>query len=147
VSLRQRIEQDIKAAMLARNEVARDTLRMVLAGMKNREIESGRDTTDEDALAVLSTAAKTRADSIAQFEQAGRTDLVAKEKAELEVVRAYLPTQMDEVEARKVVAALVAELGLSSKKDIGALMKALMARHKGSIDGKLAQRLAGEMLP
>ena len=147
MSLRQKIEQDIKTAMLARNEVARDTLRMVLNGIKNREMETGRDSTDEDALAVLATAAKTRQESIEQFDQAGRVDLATKERAELEVVRAYLPKQMGEAEVRKLVADLIAELGLTSKKDIGALMKAVMARHKGAVDGKLVQRIAGELLP
>src|SRR5688572_28258826 len=104
MSLRQKIEQDIKTAMLARNEVARDT-------------------TDEDALAVLAAAAKTRQESIEQFDKAGRVDLATKERAELEVVRAYLPQQMGEPEVRKLVADLIAELGLASKKDIGALMK------------------------
>jgi uncharacterized protein YqeY len=120
---------------------------MELNGIKNREMESGLDSTDEDALAVLATAAKTRQESIEQFDQAGRVDLATKERAELEVVRSYLPKQRGEPETRKLVADLIAELGVASKKDIGVLMKAVMARHKGEVDGKLVQRIAGELLP
>jgi uncharacterized protein YqeY len=144
---RTRIEADLKAAMLARNELARDTLRLVLSDVKKLEVDKLRDATEEDVIAALSGGAKRRQESIAQFDAAGRKDLADKERAELAVISAYLPKLMDEAEARKLVAALIAELKLTSKKDVGALMKALMAKHKGAVDGKLAQRLANELLP
>jgi uncharacterized protein len=147
MSLKQKIEQDLKAAMLARNEVGRDTLRMVLASVRKLELEAGRDATEDEVLGVLKHAAKTRQDSVEQFEKAGRLDLSQRESAQIAVIRGYLPQQMAEPELREAVRALVAELGLSSKKDLGTLMKALMARYKGAVDGKLAQKLAGEFLP
>ena len=144
---RTKIEADIKAAMLARNEGARDTLRLVVNDVKKGEEDKGRAATEEDVLAALSSGAKRRQESIDQFDRAGRKDLADKERAELAVIIAYLPKQMDEVQARKLVAELIAELKLASKKDVGVLMKALMAKHKGAIDGKLAQRLGLELLP
>ena len=144
---RKRIEADIKTAMLARNEVARDTLRLVIADVKKIELDKSRDATEEDVLAALSGGAKRRQESIDQFDRAGRKDLADKERAELAVISAYLPKQMDEALARPLINDLITELKLTSKKDVGALMKAVMARHRGLIDGKLAQRLAMELLP
>ena len=144
---RTKIEADIKAAMLARNEVTRDTLRLVINDVKKSEETNGRAATEEDVLAALSGGAKRRHESIEQFDKAARKDLADKERAELAVITAYLPKQMDEAQARKLVADLIAELKLTSKKDVGLLMKGLMAKHKGAVDGKLAQRLAMELLP
>lgn len=142
----EKLQADVKQAMLARDEVTRDTLRMLVAAVKKHELEGGKTITDELVNEVLLSAAKTRQESIDQFSKAGRADLVAKETAELEVVRRYLPRQLNEDETRSVVQTLIAELKLSSKKDLGQLMKAAMARHKGQIDGKLVQKLAGELL-
>ena len=144
---RTRIEADLKAAMLARNEVTRDTLRLVINDVKKIELEHGREATEEDVLTALGSGAKRRQESIEQFDRANRKDLADKERAELAVISAYLPKQMDEALARPLIADLIAELKLTSKKDIGALMKAVMARHKGALDGKLAQRLGNELLP
>jgi hypothetical protein len=141
-----KLQADVKQAMLAKDEVARDTLRMLIAAVKKHELEGGKTITDELVSEVLLSAAKTRQESIDQFGKAGRADLVAKESAELEIVRRYLPKQLSEAETRAAVQALIAELKLTSKKDLGQVMKAAMARHKGQIDGKLVQKLAGELL-
>lgn len=146
MTMRERIEADVKTAMRERNELARDTLRMVLAAMKNRRIELGEDLDEEQELAVLLQSVKSRKDSAEQYRNAGREELAAKELAEIGIIEAYLPEQLSEEETREVVAALVAELGLTSKKELGALMKETMARHKGRVDGKLVQRVAGEIL-
>lgn len=143
---RTRIEQAIKEAMLAKDALTRDTLRLVIADVKKGEVERNADATEEHVMAAISSGAKRRQESIDQFERAGRADLAAKERAELAILQTYLPKQMDEAEARRLVAALIGELGLTSKKDVGALMKAVMAKHKGALDGKLAQRIAGELL-
>jgi len=146
MTLLEKLQADVKQAMLARDEVARDTLRMLIAAVKKHELEGGKTITEELVNEVLLSAAKTRQESIDQFSKAGRADLVAKETAELEVVRRYLPRQLNEDETRSAVQVLIAELKLTAKKDLGQLMKAAMARHKGQIDGKLVQRLAGELL-
>ena len=146
MEMRTRLETDLKQAMRDRNEVARDTLRMLLAEIKNREIASGQDLTGDEATAVLQKAVKTRLESVEQFDRAGRADLVAREKAEIAVVQAYLPQSMTEEEVRAAVQAVLAETGVTTKKDLGVATKAVMARHKGRIDGKLAQKILGELL-
>lgn len=146
MTLHETLQADLKAAMLRRDELTRDTLRLVIAGVKKHELEGGKEITDELVMSVLQTAAKTRQESIEQFDKAGRADLVAKERAELEVVRRYLPKQLNEDETRAVVRRSIAELQVTSKKDLGLVMKAVMAKHKGEIDGKLVQQLAGELL-
>lgn len=146
MTLYETLQADVKAAMLRRDELARDTLRLVIAGVKKHELEGGKEITEELVMSVLQAAAKTRQESIEQFDKAGRAELAAKERAELEVVRRYLPVQLNEDETRSVVQRSIAELKLTSKKDIGLVMKAVMAKHKGEIDGKLVQKLAGELL-
>lgn len=141
-----RIEADLKDAMRAGEVLRRDTLRMVMAALKNKRIEVGQDLDDAAQLAVLTSAAKTRADSAQQYDDAGRPELAEKERAEIAIIQAYLPRQLDEGEVRAIVEGKIAELELSSKKEMGQLMKAVMADHKGTVDGKLVQRLAGELL-
>lgn len=146
MELRGRLETDLKQAMRDRNDVARDTLRMLLAEIKNREIAAGQDLSADEAIAVLQKAVKTRQESVEQFDRAGRADLVARERAEMAVVQTYLPRAMSEEEVRDAVRAVLAETGVASKKDMGVAMKAVMARHKGRVDGKLAQKILGELL-
>lgn len=147
MTLRQKLDADMKVAMKSGDTLTRDTLRMILGHLKKLDVDLGRDVTDEDVTGALMTAAKTRQQSIDEFSKAGREDLASKERAELEVVRRYLPKQLGEDETRALVQALVAELALTSKKDVGRLMKEAMARHKGAVDGKLVQKLASELLP
>jgi len=146
MGLWQDIEADIKAAMLARDNVGRDTLRMALSAMKNRRIELGRDLEDADVLAVLGSAVKSRQDSAEQYDKAARGDLAEKERVEIGVIQKYLPRQLDEAETRVIVKELMTELGVESKQELGKVMKAVMAKHKGQIDGKLVQRIAAESL-
>jgi len=146
MSLLEKLNDDMKDAMRAKNIVVRDTLRMVIAGTKNLRIELGRELTDDDVMTVLKRGVKTRKDSLEQYEKAGRADLAAIEKGELEVLAGYLPKALSEDETRAIVAALIAELGLESKRDMGTLMKGVMARHGAAIDGKLVSRFAGELL-
>jgi len=138
--------QDLKAAMKAKDEVAKRTLRMLKSDLGNEEVQLGRDLDDDDALKVLTRAVKTRKDSVTEYEKAGRTDLADDEKAELAVLARYLPAQLDEAEAEAAIAAIIAELGATEKKQMGQVMKEVMARHRGEIDGKLASRLAGKLL-
>ena len=101
------------------------------------------------ALAFLSSVdfVKQRQQSIDDYEGAGRSDLAVKERAEQAVLQAYLPKAMDEAAARVALQALIAESGATSKKDMGLVMKGVMAKYRGQLDGKLAQKLLGELLP
>ena len=146
MTLKKRLQDDLSKAMREKDELRRDTLRMVIADLENKRIELGRDLTDEDAIAVLQKGKKSREDSAAQYEAAGRAELAAKERAEIAVIEAYLPQPLGEDEAREAVRAAIEETGASGKQDLGKVMKAVMAKHRGRLDGKTAQRLAAELL-
>ena len=146
MALKETLEADVKKAMLAKNEVVRDTLRLILSELKRLELQEGKTITPEIEQDVLMKAAKQRQQSIDEFDKAGRTELSAKEKAELAVIQAYLPKAMSEAEAKAAIQSIAKELGLSSKKDMGTVMKAAMAKHRGQLDGKLAQKVLGEIL-
>jgi uncharacterized protein YqeY len=146
MELLERLQADVKEAMRAHDDVARDALRMVVAAVKGREIDSDRPLTDADVLDAVRHAVKTRTDSAEQFEAAGRPELAAKERREIEVLSRYLPRQLSEEQTRELVQRLIAETGAASRRDLGKLMKAVMAGHRGQVDGKLVQRLAAELL-
>jgi len=146
VSIQPKIEEDLKKALRERAEITRDTLRMLLADLKKKQIDENRDLTEDEELAVFQKAVKMRQESIVQFEKGGRDDLVSRERAELAILQGYLPKSLSEEELRAAARGVLDELKLTSKKDLGVAMKALMARHKGRVDGKLAQKILGEML-
>jgi uncharacterized protein YqeY len=147
MSLKAKLEADLKQAMLAKNELVRDVLRLVLAEFKRLELQEGKTITPEIEQDVLLRAVKTRQQSIDEYTKAGRSDLADKEKSEQAIVQSYLPKALSEEETRAIIQATIAELKITSKKDIGMLMKPLMAKYKGQIDGKAVQRIAGELLP
>ena len=138
MALLEQIDVDLKKAMLARDNVTRDTLRMIKSELLTLE--------NPDELAVLTRAVKSRRDSINSYVEGGRQDLADKEQAEIEVIQRYLPKPLSEEEAREAVAAIVAEVGASTKKDLGKVMKEVRGRYPGQIDGKLAATIAGELL-
>jgi uncharacterized protein YqeY len=146
MTLKARILEDLKKAMLAKDELTRDTLRMVKADLMNKEVETGRDATDEDTLAVLARAVKTRKDSITQYEEGGRPEAADTERQEVAIIERYLPKKLGEDELRAEIESLVSDLGLSGKKDMGKVMKELKSRHGAAIDGRTASKLAGEIL-
>ena len=138
MALLDKIDADLKKAMLERNEVARETLRMIKSELLTLD--------DPDELAVLSRAVKSRRDSIKSYIEGGRQDLADKELAEIAVIERYLPKQLSEQEARDAIAAIIGELGLSSKKELGKVMKEVKARYPGQIDGKVASSIASGLL-
>lgn len=149
MSLRERIEGDMKAAMKSGDNLRRDTLRMVIAGFKNKAVEPGRESAElspAEVEAVVAYAVKTRKDSATQYTEAGRQELADKELAEISVLEEYLPKQLDEAATKAAVEAAIAETGASSKADLGKVMKSVMAANKGTVDGKLVSRFAAELL-
>ena len=136
--IRDDIQAATIAAMKAKDSARLGTLRLIGAALKNKDIElrTGTAPANDDATVadVLSKMAKQRRESIALYEQGNRPELAAAERAELEVIEAFLPKRMDEAEAKAAIAALVAELGATSVKDMGRVMTALKDRHAGSID-------------
>ena len=144
-TLRERIDADLKKAMLARNEAARDALRLAKSELLLKEVELARALTEDETVSILQKSVKSRKDAISEFAAAGRTDLVDKEELELTFLTPYLPQMLDADATRAAIRAIATELGLTSKKDMGRLMKELKARHAG-LDGRLASQLAGEVL-
>jgi len=136
--LLEKINADLKKAMLAKDEVSRDTLRMLKSELLTLD--------NPDETAVLTRAVKSRRESARSYREGGREDLAAKEEAEIAVVERYLPKQLSEAEARDAVAAIVSELGATRKKDLGRVMKEVMSRYQGQIDGKAASAIAAQLL-
>ena len=141
-----KLQDDMKLAMKAGDGLTRDTVRLAITDLKKKELDLARDLTPEEELAVLQKGVKSREDSITQYEAAGRADLAARERDEIGVLQRYLPKRLSEAETRALVQQTIQRLGLTSKKELGALMKALLAEHKATLDGKLVQKLAAELL-
>jgi uncharacterized protein YqeY len=146
MALDEKINADLKAAMKSGDDVAKQTLRMIKSELMLKSVEVKRPLDEAEEIAVLMTAVKTRKDSIAEYEKGGRADLADAERAQIEVVQRYLPKAMGESEARAAISAMAKELGVSSKKEMGKLIKAVMERYRGQIEGKEVSRLAAEIL-
>jgi uncharacterized protein YqeY len=130
------------AAMRAQDAPRLSTLRMVKAAMMNRQIEKGGDLTDEEMAKMLASLLKQRRDSVEQYERGGRAELAAKERAEIAVIEAYLPQAATREEIEQAVSAAIAETGATSVKEMGAVMKAALARLAGrAADGRALSEL------
>ncbi len=136
MSLKERITSDLTAAMKSKEAARLSTLRMVKAAVQNREIEKGGELSDEELTRALQSLVKQRRDSVEQYEKAGRAELAEKERAEIAVIEEYLPRAASREEVERVVAEVVAEVGATSMKEMGAVMKAAQARLGGSADGR-----------
>ena len=142
-----RINEDLKAAMKSKDSERLSTLRMVKTALKNREIDKMEALTDEEAIKVLQSLVKQRRDSIEQYQQAGRIELAEKEASEIKVIEEYLPAALDEAAIARVVEETIAETGASSMKEMGAVMKAVMAKLAGQIvDGKAVNQIVKSKL-
>ena len=138
MALPEQIDADLKKAMLARDTVTRDTLRMIKSELLTLE--------NPDPIAVLTRAVKSRRDSIESYIEGGRQDLADKAQAEIDVIQRYLPKALSEEEVREAIAAIIEEQGLSTKKDLGKVMKEVRSRYPAQVDGKVASSIAAELL-
>ncbi len=137
MTLTQQVSADITTAMKAKDAGRLSALRMLKAAFMNKEVEKGRDLEDAEALQVVASLVKQRRDSIEQFTKAGRTDLVAKEAADIAVLEHFLPPAATAEEIDAAVTAAIAESGATSAKDMGKVMKAVMPKLAGkNADGK-----------
>lgn len=145
-----RLQADLKTAMLARDAVRTQVIRMALAAYKNEAVAKGLSPqgilAEADALAVLKRLVKSREDSVAQFEKVGQTDRAAQERAEIELLLPYLPAMLEGPALEAAVQAAIAQTGATSRKDMGQVMKALQASHGGALDGKAASTLVQSLL-
>lgn len=138
MSLKQQIISDMTASMKAQDAARTSTLRMLKAAIMHREKEGSGELTDEDVMKLLRSQVKQRRDSVEQYQKGGRPELAAKEEAEIAIIEAYLPQAASQDEIDQAVAAAIAETGASSMKEMGAVMKAAMAKLAGkNADGKM----------
>ena len=132
--MKDRIQQDMKDAMRARDKERLGTIRLILAAIKQREVDERIELDDAQVTAVLDKMAKQRRESISQFEQAGRDDLIAKENSELDVILPYLPEQLGEDELMALINEVIEATGASNIKDMGKVMGKLKPKVQGRAD-------------
>ena len=139
MSLKDKITEDMKAAMRAKESARLSTIRLLLSAMKQKEVDERVELSDADVLAIIEKMLKQRRESIAQFEKAARQDLADSEKAEIALLQAYLPAQMSEAEVADAIAAALKESGAAGPKDMGKVMGLLKGKLAGRTDmGKLS---------
>ncbi|MFM8205957.1 MAG: GatB/YqeY domain-containing protein, partial [Actinomycetales bacterium] len=143
MSLKEKLQNDLTAAMRARDEVKSSTIRMVLTAIKNEEVsgKEARDLSDAEVITVLSREAKKRREAAEAFEQAGAADRAAAEKAEGVVIAEYLPKQLSEAEIKELITAAIAETGAACPAQMGLVMKSLQPKIAGKADGGLVSGL------
>jgi len=148
-SLKERIDADLKEAMLKRDELGTSVLRMLKSAVKYKEVEPGAHALeDSGVLAVIQTLIKQRRDSVEQFRAGKREDLAEKEEKEIARLQAYLPAQLSPEELRAEVRAAIAQVGAKGPKDMGAVMKALLPRVQGKAEGKVvSETVKAELAP
>lgn len=146
MSLKEKLTADMKTAMREKDSVRLNTIRMVRSALKNKEIEAGGELDDQGIIQVVSTLVKQRRESIAMYRENDRQDMADQEQAEIEVLQVYLPQQLSEEEVAAIVDAAIAETGASSVKDMGAVMKVVMAKTTGRADGKMVNQLVRSRL-
>ncbi|WCK53470.1 GatB/YqeY domain-containing protein [Aneurinibacillus sp. Ricciae_BoGa-3] len=147
MKLVERLNEEMKQAMKSKDKLKLSVIRMVKSSVKNEEINQGKELTDDEVLTVLTRELKQRRDSLQEFEKAGREDLAAHARDEINVLIEYMPEQLDEEEIRKLVSEAIQQSGASSKKDMGKVMGALMPKVKGRADGSLVNKIVQELLP
>jgi uncharacterized protein YqeY len=146
VTLARKLQEDLTAAIRAHDDLRRDTLRMVIAAAYNESKRARRDLTDEEVIQVLSREVKTRTESVEAYGAAGRSDAAAKESAEIDIIRAYLPEQLDPAELERLVREAVDESGATSAREMGKVMAVLMPKVRGRADGKQVSALVNAEL-
>ena len=146
MSLADRLQADMTTAMRDGDALKRDTLRMVLAAAHNAQVAARRPLTDDELVGVLAKEAKSRRESIQAYTSVGRSDLAEKERAEADIIAAYLPAALTEDELRTLIADAISVTGATSARDLGKVMGRLSPSIKGRADGKLVSGLVAQEL-
>ena len=148
MTLRERLDADMKAAMRDKDQVKLSTVRMIKSAMKYKETEPGATGPLDDAgiVAVVGSEIKKRRDAIAEYEKAGRAELAEKERGELTILQAYLPEQLTAEELERAVDEAIAATGAKGPKDMGAVMKALTPKTQGRAEGRVVSELVKKKL-
>jgi uncharacterized protein YqeY len=143
---RPQLQSALKEAMKTKDTLVRDVVRMAQNAIKQVEIDTRKDVSPTEAVEILQKEAKKRRESIADYEKAGRADMAQQEQDELALLERFLPKQMSADELRAIVDEVIAQVGVSSPKDIGRVMGPIMERVKGLADGKLVSQIVREQL-
>ena len=143
---KQQLQDDLKDAMRAQDEVRKRTLRLALTSIKIKEVEVRGELTDADVAAVLQKEAKQRRETLDELDQVDRPDLAAAQQAELEILEAYLPQQLTQEELEELARQAIADANAESPGDMGQVMRILMPQVKGRADGKLVSQVVREQL-
>lgn len=146
MSLLKRFDDDLKEALKASESRKVSILRMVKAAVKNKQIEKGRELSDDEIISVLSTMVKQGRESIEQFTKGGRMDLAQDEEREVAILQAYMPQQLDHGEIDRLISDAIRESYAKSVQDIGKVMRVLMPKVKGAADGKYVNQRVKELL-
>lgn len=144
--LRDKLVDEMKTAMKARDDGRVSAIRMVRSAVKNKEIDLGKELDDREVTEVIASLAKQRRESIRLFQEAGRSDLVTKEESELAILLDFLPKQLDRNEIAEIVASAVAESGAQGLRDMGKVMKIVMPQVSGRADGNAVSEIVREKL-
>ncbi len=146
MSLMEKIRNDMKEAMKSKEKERLSTIRMLISEIKKRQIDSGKEFDDNDILRVIKSMVKSREDSVKAYKEGGREDLAEKEQKEIDVLKSYLPEQLSEKEIEKIVEEAIKESGAVSVRDMGKVMKIVMAKYGSQVDGKVVNRIVKEKL-
>lgn len=142
----EKFQEQLKTSMKERDELRTSVLRMLISDLKYAKIEKKADLTEAESLQVIQKSIKKRKEAAELYEKGGRPELAAKENAEVKILEAYVPAAMDEATAKEKIAEVIKELGVTDKKELGRVMKEVLSRYRGQLDGKLAQKLVNELL-
>ncbi|MDP3025176.1 MAG: GatB/YqeY domain-containing protein [candidate division Zixibacteria bacterium] len=146
MTLKERIDQDMRQAQKSGEKLKLSLARLLKSDIRYKEIDKGKELSDEEVVEVLTSSAKKHRDSIEQFRKGGREDLVKQEEDELKMILEYMPEQLSVEEVGKLVEEAITEVGAEGEKDIGKVMKVLMPKVKGKADGKVVSLLVSSRL-
>lgn len=146
MGLLERVSEDLKTSMKTKDELRLSVVRMLKAAVKYKEIEKMSALMEDEIVAVISSMIKQRKDSVEQYSKALRTDLAAKEEAEIKILMDYLPAQLSDEEVINIIKAAIAEVAASAAADMGKVMKLVMPKLKGKADGKFVNEKVKELL-
>jgi uncharacterized protein YqeY len=146
MSIKNRLKDDMISAMKNKDKEKLEAIRFIQAAIKKQEVDTRKDLDDAAVIAILMNQSKQRKDSIEQFRKGGREDLATKEEAELKVLQSYLPAQMDAAELEGLVTAALQETGATGMKDMGSVMKAVMAKAAGRAEGSAISEMVKRKL-
>lgn len=146
MTLMERIREDLKTAMKNRDSERTGTIRMLLADVKRKEVDTRSEVDEGELVKILRSAVKSRADSVQSYRAGNRPDLADKEEREIEILQVYLPAEIDVEDLKKIVEAAIAETGATSPRDMGQVMKVVMASHGDQVDGRTLSQMVKKLL-